>query len=222
MANEAGWELLNSHAFCATWDGRNEPDGVTLEWDDQRVDRDKLVANNFGSGVISWRVPYLFRTPPGWNLLVRGPANRPRDGASPLEGLVETDWAVATFTMNWKLTRPGHTVRFERGEPFCMLVPQRRGELESFSTLVQPVESDPETCEHMVRWGQKRHEMQVRQFLIEHSKDYAADWEPWNLDYFKGRLPGGAGQAPEHQAKLRLAEFAESDVDSGEERASKP
>jgi hypothetical protein len=29
---------------------------------------------------------------------------------SPLDGIVETDWLEATFTMNWKLTRPNHTV----------------------------------------------------------------------------------------------------------------
>ena len=46
--------------------------------------------------------------------------------------MIETDWSVATFTMNWKLTRPHWPVTFEIGEPICMVVPQRRGELESF------------------------------------------------------------------------------------------
>jgi hypothetical protein len=37
--------------------------------------------SHFGSGILTWNVPYLFRTPPGYNLLVRGPANWPKDAA---------------------------------------------------------------------------------------------------------------------------------------------
>jgi hypothetical protein len=29
----------------------------------------------------------------------------PKDGLAPLEGIVEADWAVVPFTMNWKLIR---------------------------------------------------------------------------------------------------------------------
>ena len=59
-----------------------------------------------------------------------------------LEGLVETDWAVATFTMNWKLTVPRRLIRFEPDDPICMLVPQRRGELESFEPTVAELRID--------------------------------------------------------------------------------
>ncbi len=86
------------------------------------------VAAMFGYGIVTWMIPYPFRTDPGWNLLVRGPANHPEDGVSPLEGLVETEdrtvprtmfWSTASFTMSWELTRPGAPVRFEAGEPFA-------------------------------------------------------------------------------------------------------
>ena len=65
-----------------------------------------MVSSNFGYGIVTWYLPYLFRTSPGYNLWVRGPVNSPKDGIVPLEGLVETDWAEATFTVNWKITRP--------------------------------------------------------------------------------------------------------------------
>jgi hypothetical protein len=208
MANQAGWVLLNPHGFEATWGGADDAHSVTFAWDEPEPSGAKPAVNNFGSGVISWRVPYLFRTPPGWNLLVRGPANWPRDGAAPLEGIVETDWAVATFTMNWQLTRPGHPVRFERGEPFCMVVPQRRGELESFDALVQPLEREPEIHTQTVRWAENRHEGQVRRFLAEHAKAPTEEWTPAELEYFRGELPDGA-RAPEHQLKLRLAAFTD-------------
>jgi hypothetical protein len=208
VANEAGWALLNPRGFSATWDGGNDGNSVTLEWDEQPMPGAEPVIHNFGSGIISWRVPYLFRTPPGWNILVRGPANSPRDGASPLEGLVETDWAVMTFTMNWKLTRPGHSVRFDTDEPICMIVPQRRRELESFSASVQWLEDDPEAAAHFEQWSRDR---QLRQFLSEYGKDLS---EPGRkLEYFKGQFPLGATKAPEHQTKLRLAQFAADQPD---------
>ena len=64
------------------------------------------VASHFGCGIITFKIPYLFRAPQGYNLLARGPANLFKDGISPLEGLIEVDWAVSPFTMNWKVTRP--------------------------------------------------------------------------------------------------------------------
>jgi hypothetical protein len=67
-----------------------------------------------------------------------------RTAIAPIEGLVEADWAVATFAMHWKLTRVGHPVTFEAGEPFCMIVPQGRGELETLRPVIRPIEDDPE------------------------------------------------------------------------------
>jgi hypothetical protein len=71
------------------------------------------------------------------SLVVRGSANWPKDRACPLEGIVETDWSPATFTMNWKLTRPHWPVDFGENEAICMLVPHRRGELEGFRPEVR-------------------------------------------------------------------------------------
>jgi hypothetical protein len=73
---------------------------------------------------------------------VRGPANYLKDAVYPLEGVVETDWSAASFTMNWKFTRKLLPVRFEVDEPICMIVPQRRGELESFAPELRHIDSD--------------------------------------------------------------------------------
>jgi Family of unknown function (DUF6065) len=209
MANEHGWVLLNASAFTATWDGRDHPDGVTIEFsEDGRPHAPGFVRTGFGHGIITFAVPYLFRTPPGFNLLARGPANWPKDGISPLEGLVETDWAVSTFTMNWKLTRPGHPVVFEEDEPFCMVVPQRRGVLESFQPEVRPLESDPPTREAMTAWFERRHRLEVEKFLSEYSREFDEARDAWQRDYFKGLLPDGS-PVPGHQTKLRLKEFKE-------------
>ena len=72
-------------------------------------------SQNFGHGVLTWHLNYLFRTSPGYNLYARGPANWPKDGIVPLEGIIETDWSVATFTMNWKVTVKNQPIDFEPG-----------------------------------------------------------------------------------------------------------
>lgn len=210
VANESGWVLQNAATFTAIWDGRDHPDGVTIEFADAgSAPRPGYVRCPFGHGIVSFAIPYLFRTPPGYNLLARGPANWPKDGACALEGLVETDWAMSTFTMNWKLTRPGHPVVFEEDEPFCMVVPQRRGELESFEPEVRSVRSDPETREGWNDWFKRRHQLEVEKFLSEFSGEFADARDAWQQDYFRGRLADGT-PAREHQTKLRLKEFDRS------------
>jgi hypothetical protein len=127
MANETGWVLENPAPFRAVWDGSDSRDGVQVEYSPRCPINHRLATSHFGSGIVTFPVSYLFRTAPGFNLLVRGPANWPKDGICALDGLVETDSSVAPFTMNWKITRPHDPVSFDEGEPFCMLDPQRRG-----------------------------------------------------------------------------------------------
>ena len=60
------------------------------------------------------------------------PINRPKDAIAALTGLIETDWSPYSFTMNWQFARTHTAVRFiEKGEPFCHLMPVRRGEIEA-------------------------------------------------------------------------------------------
>lgn len=111
IANQAGWHILNNSKFEVEWNGKPDVDAVTIHFLDGRPSR--FVKSNFGFGILTWYLPYLFRTSPGYNLLVRGPANLPKDGISAIEGLVETDWVEGTFSVNWKITRPFMKIRFE-------------------------------------------------------------------------------------------------------------
>ena len=120
IANQAGWSLVNDARFSVLWKGGDSHEDTVIRFEGEPSEPP---SSHFGLGVITWNIPYLFRTPPGWNLLARGPANAPKDGIAPLEGLVETDWSAMPFTMNWKLTRPNHPVRFDEGEPICFIFP---------------------------------------------------------------------------------------------------
>lgn len=213
MANESGWVLLNPHPFEAVWNGGDSPASVTIEYDDARSPGSRFVESIFGHGIVTWSMPYLFRTAPGYNTLARGPANWPKDGLCALEGLVETDWATATFTMNWKFTRADHHIRFERDEPFCMIVPQRRGELESASPEICDVRTDPDTARGWQRWLEGRDQLRIKKFLGAYSQEFAEYGDAWEQDYFKGRTSAGE-PAPEHETKRRLRAFAEPGEDA--------
>lgn len=218
MANENGWLLLNPATFHVTWNGDVRKGSLVIEHDGEPP-WPPTVDDSFGNGVLSFLVPYVFRTPPGWNSLARGPSNHPKDGISPLEGLIETDWAIATFTMNWKLTRPGFKVSFEKGEPFCMLVPQRRDELSRFRPTLEPLTADKDTAQAFAAWSKGRHLQRVRNFLHANGKEATVSKPPEELLYLRGLYPGGIA-APDHRTRTVLRQFVEVHTDNKAPTAS--
>jgi hypothetical protein len=210
IANQSGWELRNRCAFSAVWLGeKNNVDVVVTP--DKRDTGQFLPSSHFGNGILTWHLPLLFRTPPGYNLLVRGPANYPKDGVWPLEGTVETDWASASFSMSWKFTRKLMPVRFEVDEPICMIVPQRRAELEEFAPEVRPIESDEDLQRKLElflsdRGAADRYETAAR---------VAAGQQPeWHSDYTRGRHRDGELGAPDHQTRRHLRSFVQIQHDT--------
>ncbi len=200
IANESGWFLKSAHRVRASWNGSFDPSGVKIEVLDGPLPCPAISC--FGCGIVTWNIPYLFRTPPGYNLLVRGPSNWPKDGISPLEGVVEADWSEASFTMNWKLTRRRHRVTFEIGDPVCMIVPQRRGELESFTPEYRAIESAAELNRNYLAWSASR-----RAFNDELRRDGSDQQrEGWMKHYFRGQTIQNQSSA-EHQTKLFVKPF---------------
>lgn len=199
IANESGWFLLSTHTLRATWAGGD--DASSLRVDMLTGEPPFPAISHFGIGILTWRVPYVFRTPKGYNLLVRGPANWPKDGVYPLEGIVETDWTAASFTMNWKITRPNIPVVFQEGEPFCMILPQRRGDLEEFQPVLQPLASDPDLLTAHRKWSGDR-----TRFLQARKLEAEPRLPGWQKDYFVGRSIDGVCQ-PDHQTKRGLMAF---------------
>lgn len=197
IANQSGWLILNSHRVRVAWDGSDAVSSVVLEFPEGYCPYP--VSSHFGHGIITWEIPFLFRTPPGYNLLVRGPANWPKDGAYALEGVVETDWAVSTFTMNWKLMRAGVTLTFEREEPIAMIVPQRRGEMESFDPEIRALDQEPELAAKARRWFESR-----RHFIQDLGSPGST--QTWQKHYFQGVTPSGE-HGEGHQRRLTLRPF---------------
>ena len=209
MANQSGWFILNPCSFVAQWSGADDPAAVKVFYLEGAAPYGAV--SSFGHGILTFLVPFLFRTPANYNLLVRGPANCPKDGASPLEGLVESDWSAASFTMNWQLTRPHHTVSFEKGEPIAMIVPCERGLLERFQPSLVPIGADTETADRHSQWAASR-----RRFIA--SSRFPTNRPTQNRQghYSRGIDLDGT-RAAVHQRSLRLEHFVEAGTASPSE-----
>jgi hypothetical protein len=123
IANTYGWEILSPVGFTAMWNGGPATDGVVVLPDPGPP---PPAVSHFGHGILTFKLPFVFRTDPGTDLIVQGPMNQPKDAIAALTGVVESDWGPFSFTMNWKFTRPKTAVRFRKGEAICHLIPIER------------------------------------------------------------------------------------------------
>jgi hypothetical protein len=200
IANQCGWLMRSPATFRAYWYGGPNKEDVEVQF---AGPPDNRILSHFGVGTITFTIPFLFRTPPGINLWVKGPANYVKDGVQALEGVVETDWLMSTFTMNWKITRACEWVVFQKGEPFCMVVPVPRGLVESLVPQRVPISAEPELQQQYEAWQQSR-----QGFLKGLStRDPAAVKQGWQKDYFQGKTPDGK-DFDGHQTRLSVREFA--------------
>jgi hypothetical protein len=215
IANQAGWIIHNPATFTVSWDGSKLKEGLRFEFAEAGLPDavTSPIASQFGSGVLTFSLPYLFRTPRSINLWVKGACNWFKDGAHPLEGIVETDWLPAAFTMNWKLTRANFPVRFERGDPICMVVPIPRGLAEGLDPIRMPLRKQPALHQEFLEWHRSRHAFN----RAIQGGDPEATQRGWTKDYFKGAMATGS-RAYEHQTRLHLREFRNAEEAGAEQR----
>ncbi len=200
IANQHGWWILNNHKFKAMWDGTDGPESIRIKY--AKGAKEPFSAlSHFGHGVLTFSLPYLFRTPPGYNMVVRGPSNMPKDGIAALDGIVETDWNVATFTMNWLFTRSHYPVIFEAAEPICMIYPVKRGEVEQFDGEIRPIADAPDVEEAYTNWSQSRNRFNEQL----HVPDSEEGRQGWQKEYFQGAM--GSAKNESHQTRLNVRKF---------------
>jgi SAM-dependent methyltransferase len=197
IANTLAWELLCPSGFTARWSGEAGLDAIAIHADSGST---APAISHFGSGVMTFGIKGLFRTPPGIDLFVTGPINRPKAGIQALSAVVETDWAEMGFTMNWIFTDKDRTVRFEAGEPFCALFPIPRGLSEAMDPTIRRGDADPDLWRRHVAHRMSRHDFNEA-LKIEGS---TAQAKAWQRSYFQGPA---AALTPEHRTKVKLKPF---------------
>jgi hypothetical protein len=197
IANASGWELLTPFAFSATWFGGNDIESVEVRTAASASAVEALLSSHFGHGILTFHAGWLFRTSPGWALWARGAPNWPKDGICALDGLVETDWLPFTFTMNWRFTRPGVTVTFEKDEPFCFITLAPHGQLDAVSPKLAALADDPALKAEHDAWSASRADF--NKGLREGAPGPVS--QRWQRTYIRGE--GGA--APDfHVTRRRL------------------
>lgn len=152
VANQWGWQILCPTDLEVTWDGSMDRFGLWVRVDPQYA---PAIKSHFGQGIVTFSPPWLFRTPPGWDIYVKGPGNRWKPNCAPLEGIVETWWLNYTFTMNWKLIEPG-TVAFAKGESIAQLVPVPHQTFVDSTAEEVPVDEEPEIARELLDWMEQR------------------------------------------------------------------
>lgn len=206
IANAFGWEMLCPTTVHMGWNGRNDLDSVLVQYEDASASRS--IMSHFGYGTVTFSVSALFRTEPGYDLMVQGPINTFKDAIAPLSGIVETDWAPYTFTMNWKFTRPGTIVTFTKGEPFCHIFPVPHRYLENFEPNIMSIKDDPELESQLEAWSNSR--MQFNAGLKNNDKDTVS--KGWQKNYFHGKDMDGEKGTDDHITKLKLKEFKDNTI----------
>jgi hypothetical protein len=202
IANAAGWEILCPSAFTAAWDGGKGIESIQVRADGGGS---APAISHFMHGILTFHVRCLFRTEPGYDLMVQGPINRPKDGIAPLCGVIETDWSPFPFTMNWMFTRPGVAVRFEQGEPYCHIFPIKREEIEAFEPELRPISEDPDLAAHYQSWKTSRGQFNAD--LKAPGSDAQA--QRWQKHYYRGvDIRGQSAAAEDHRTRVRLKPFA--------------
>lgn len=202
IANAHGWEICCDSSFTTAWNGRNDIDAVTVIPEPGTT---ASALSHFGHGVLTFNVPCVFRTEPAYDLWVQGPVNLPKDGIAPLTGVIETDWSPYSFTMNWKFTRPGLALRFEKGEPFCHLFPVKRGLLETIEPQLRAISEDPSLKQQHETWSARR-----RSFNAElKTPGSEAQAQRWQKSYYRGvDVDDAPAPIEDHRTRLRLRPFS--------------
>ena len=199
IANTSGWQFLSPIDFEITWDGGTSTDSLKFTTPDGKdASQFNIVFSHFGYGIVTFSIPYLVRTSPGWAIWVRGAPNTNKGPIVPLDGVVETDWLPFTFTMNWRMITPT-TARFRRGEPFCFVTLVPHSILDSVEPIIRNIEDEPELNSELEQWSESRKSFND---LLNSGND-EINRTKWQKNYTQGKNPFGSDPSF-HKSKRRL------------------
>jgi hypothetical protein len=158
MANSLGWFVINDVPCEMEWDGTEPSAGLQVWPTEELNDMQKFMmpSSHFGSGVVTFHAEFMFCTEKRITLITKGPANMPKHGIAPLEGVIETDWLPYPFTINWKMTAKNVRVRFERGEPIAQIIPYPTDMIIDMEPEIRSLQSNPELLAKYEDYRKKR------------------------------------------------------------------
>lgn len=202
VVNGFGWTVLNKNKFRVIWNGRGATTDIFIVYDllPDGGQPYRHAISHFGTGILTFNLGFLIRTPQDINLYVKGPANNPKRGISALEGIVETDWLNFTFTMNWKITEPNYEIVFEKDEPICTIFPYPRNYIEGFNPVIRNIADDPELFTKYSEYEKSRKE---------YNATLATNGAKGQRDYLRGNDKEG-NKFSDHQTIISGKPFTKS------------
>ena len=196
IANTYGWQLILPVDVTAEWNGGRAKEDLTIACAHKHQ-----AVSNFRNGVLTFDVAYIFRTAPGYHLLVTGPTNTFKDGIAPMTAVIETDWLPYTFTFNYQFTRPGR-VTWQAGEPYAQICVIAANLQDDIVPVIRDLRENPQLEADHLTWRVRRKDLRSGR-----SKGgSAAKVRAWDKDYFLGRQADGRPAQAAHTMKLRLKE----------------
>jgi hypothetical protein len=189
-ANTLGWTIYNLYEFTVRWDGQVGQTNLQVN-----TAADAWPVSWFGYGVFTILPRFFAQTSPDVNLLIKPVPNVYKRGVLPLEGLVETDWLKASFSLNFKVTEPDVDITYRVGEPLAQLVPVPRNFVEQFDAQIKT--AGPVYDDFMA---------QAAQWIEKRRQDIQTFSGKRDFSYMRGE--NNVGQPfPAHQKSIRTPPF---------------
>jgi hypothetical protein len=188
-ANRHGWCFRLVEDVQVIWDGSNTVQGTKIL---SGIEQNgfKVTDNGTGNGVVTFHLNAIPRTSSNWNLWIMGAPNLVIPGASPLSGVIESDWIFSSPTANWKITEPNKVITFKKGDPVFFFIPIHKTELEDFT--IQHADLDEDLSKHLSDFGQWR------------EKEQSSGKGVFGKMYLKGIRPDGTKPEWDHHHKTKL------------------
>ncbi len=186
IANTLGWDVYAPCDFVVNWNGSAHVKDLHINFEREVH---PFCVSNFGHGIFTMHTGYIFKTEPGWDMLCTGPINQPVEFASAMTGVVETSWLNFSFTMNWKLHKPG-TYYWDKRVPVARLIPiPHEYDVE---TEVTNLNDESEVLEEYKIWCQDRDQI-TKDSALAHNQEkdvggveYAKKSTHWEKNYYTG------------------------------------
>jgi hypothetical protein len=126
IGNQYGFTLSLEFDFEVIWNGGTDKEDTLVsvnKKDFYNEDKYPNISSHFGHGIFTINAPFVFRTPPGINLMTINPPNHILPNITPMTGVIETDNLRNNFSFNLKIQSPGIKTYIPAGTPVGAFIP---------------------------------------------------------------------------------------------------
>lgn len=142
IGSELGWQIGCPTNFCCNWNGNTNSEGLKLFFQDEKYN-DHNIGSHFGGGILTFKIPYIIRSPKKKSLYVRGPTNFYKEYCQYLDAVVGTDWLNFPFTYNIKINKKNTDIFFKKDEPICSFYFINLEETVNQNIQIKDIENNP-------------------------------------------------------------------------------